>query len=657
MSEKLYDAYGNEVVTNANSFTLCQTDVKISDTKFETKTTTFIKDAFRRFCKNKSSVVGAIIIGLLVLLSIIVPIVSPFSMESENIVTVKLPPKISNNKNGTFWNGLVEVKDISWDFEKNCPVSYEEARSVVKIIDQDDAYQNLPSASALDGYGSFVITSDSFAKDARSPIIYLINYTPFKINTTDNYKVVIDIENLDKYDDFFATEFRILLVYKETATSKSTSTIILRDWSTDYDKYEYNLSQVLVDNGIEETPAAQIKIEAKLSDENLIFLAVKDVHFSCDSNDEEVTTLLDQISFHNVSKLVQMQKDSTTSKFPVGYWQATGNKKVYNVLVHKVSFIYDPYAQKLGTVSLDEAKSYVGESDVNRYIANGWCLYDFEVGPSSFVKLSDKCPIESVSEQIDHEAGTSGIKTRYVHGEVTIWKELGYNRMPKFLFGTDGSGYDLVTRCFTYLLRSFALAICTSAFCFIFGLCWGAISGYFGGNVDLFMERFCDILYNIPGVVVLTLTILLLDDKGISKTIQLGIALCLTGWMSTAGRTRTQFYRFKGREYILASRTLGANDLRLIFRHILPNAMGTIITGSVLMVPGVIFSEASLSYLGLISGMKSFGTILSTNQIYLSTYPFLIIFPAIIISLIMISFNLFGNGLRDAFNPSLKGSE
>lgn len=127
--------------------------------------------------------------------------------------------------------------------------------------------------------------------------------------------------------------------------------------------------------------------------------------------------------------------------------------------------------------------------------------------------------------------------------------------------------------------------------------------------------------------------------------------------MGVSGRTRTQFYRFKGREYILASRTLGASDMRLIFRHILPNAIGTIITSSVLMIPSVIFSEASLSYIGLINGMKSFGTILSTNQQYISTYPFLIIIPAIIISLIMISFNLFGNGIRDAFNPSLKGSE
>jgi oligopeptide transport system permease protein len=132
----------------------------------------------------------------------------------------------------------------------------------------------------------------------------------------------------------------------------------------------------------------------------------------------------------------------------------------------------------------------------------------------------------------------------------------------------------------------------------------------------------------------------------------------MTGWLGIAGRTRTQFYRYKGREYILASRTLGASDARLIFKHILPNGLGTIVTGSVLSIPSVIFSEATLSYLNLgLQGSNSFGNILSTNQKFITTAPMLIIFPAIIISVIMISFNLFGNGLRDALNPSLKGSD
>ena len=122
--------------------------------------------------------------------------------------------------------------------------------------------------------------------------------------------------------------------------------------------------------------------------------------------------------------------------------------------------------------------------------------------------------------------------------------------------------------------------------------------------------------------------------------------------------TRSQFYRYRDREYVLASRTLGAKTPRLIFRHILPNAIGPIITSSVLMVPSTIFSEATISYLGLgLQAVDSLGVILSETQKTLSVYPYQLLIPAIIISLLMICFNLFGNGLRDAFNPSLKGAE
>ena len=128
-----------------------------------------------------------------------------------------------------------------------------------------------------------------------------------------------------------------------------------------------------------------------------------------------------------------------------------------------------------------------------------------------------------------------------------------------------------------------------------------------------------------------------------------------------AARVRMQFYRFKNQEYVLAARTLGASDPRIMFKHIFPNSLGTIITGSVLSIPGMIFSESSLSYLGIINlqtgSMTSVGNMLSSAQPYLSTFPYMMLFPALFICLLMLSFNLFGNGLRDAFNPSLRGAE
>ena len=139
------------------------------------------------------------------------------------------------------------------------------------------------------------------------------------------------------------------------------------------------------------------------------------------------------------------------------------------------------------------------------------------------------------------------------------------------------------------------------------------------------------------------------------------LAFVITGWIGTASRVRTQFYRFKNQEYVLAARTLGAGDGRIMFKHIFPNALGTIITSSVLVIPSVIFSESMLSYLGIVSwqgaGGTSLGTLLSDASTKWTYYPHLMIFPAVVIALLMISFNLFGNGLRDAFTPSLRGSE
>ncbi len=120
---------------------------------------------------------------------------------------------------------------------------------------------------------------------------------------------------------------------------------------------------------------------------------------------------------------------------------------------------------------------------------------------------------------------------------------------------------------------------------------------------------------------------------------------------------RSQFYRFKGHEYVLASRTMGTNDQKLIFRHILPNSIGPVITQAMMAVPTTIFSESFLAYigLGLQAPNSSIGVMLSTGQKVLMQYPTQVLYPAIIISLLMICFNLFGDGLRDAFDPTQRG--
>lgn len=304
---------------------------------------------------------------------------------------------------------------------------------------------------------------------------------------------------------------------------------------------------------------------------------------------------------------------------------------------------------------LGEKKQVIDEKTMQKYIDAGYCNYNFEKGVSSFERLNDKCPIMEVySSSRTRIPGT----TAYQYELTCLVSQYRFlpefSSMPIFLFGTDANGRDMLKYVFEGLRTSLLLGICTFVFCFIFGLIWGSISGYFGGAVDLTMERLTDILSGIPWIVVMTLVIIHLG----SNFWTFALALCMTGWIGTASLTRTQFYRFRDREYVLASRTLGASNMRLIFKHILPNALGTIITSSVLMIPSVIFSEATISYLGLgLKNLSSLGVILSRNQSQLLSNPYLLLFPSVIIALTMISFNLFGNGLRDAVNPSLKGEE
>lgn len=230
---------------------------------------------------------------------------------------------------------------------------------------------------------------------------------------------------------------------------------------------------------------------------------------------------------------------------------------------------------------------------------------------------------------------------------------------PMFYFGSTANGKDIFTCLGGGARLSFLLAIGVSVVNLFIGTIYGAIEGYYGGVADMLMERVADILSAVPFMIVITL--LKMHMKSSSQLLILFIAFFLTGWISAAGRTRMQFYRFKNQEYVLAARTLGAKDMRIMFKHIFPNSLGTLITSTVLVIPGMIFSESSLSYLGIINletgSLTSVGTLLSSADPYLSTYPYMMVFPAVFISLLMLSFNLFGNGLRDAFNPSLRGIE
>ena len=235
-----------------------------------------------------------------------------------------------------------------------------------------------------------------------------------------------------------------------------------------------------------------------------------------------------------------------------------------------------------------------------------------------------------------------------------------YGSTPDYIMGTDSQGYDLALRIAGGIKLSLLVAVFVCVINFVLGSIYGAIEGYYGGTVDIVMERVADILWNVPFIVVATLFQIHLSAK-LGAIPCLLFAYVVTGWISTASRVRTQFYRFKTQEYVMAARTLGARDRRIIWKHIFPNSLGTIITSSALAIPSTMLSESMLSFLGIVklgtAESTSLGTLLADASGIWTNYPHLMIYPAIVISLLMICFNLFGNGLRDAFNPALRGVE
>lgn len=221
-----------------------------------------------------------------------------------------------------------------------------------------------------------------------------------------------------------------------------------------------------------------------------------------------------------------------------------------------------------------------------------------------------------------------------------------------YWLGTDALGRDLFTRIWEGTQVSLLIAFVAALLDLIIGVTYGAISGYFGGRLDTFMQRFTEILIGIPNLVIVVLMILVLDP-GIWSII---IALSITGWVTMSRVVRAQVLKLKEQEFVLASRTLGASHAKIIFKHLIPNLAGVMIINTMFSIPSAIFFEAFLSFigLGLVPPDASLGTLIDEGIKSLLTYPHLLIYPAIAISIIMICFNLLADGLRDALDPKMR---
>ena len=229
-----------------------------------------------------------------------------------------------------------------------------------------------------------------------------------------------------------------------------------------------------------------------------------------------------------------------------------------------------------------------------------------------------------------------------------------YNSPPTadFWFGTDNLGRDVFVRSWVGARISLLIGISAAIINLVVGVVYGSVSGLIGGRVDNIMMRICDILNSVPELLIIILLLVVLQ-QGLVPMI---IALSLTGWIRMARIVRAEVMSLKAQEYVLASRTLGASTAHLIRRHLIPNAMGSIIVTMTLQIPAAIFSEAFLSYIGLgvTPPLASWGTMASEGNEAILTAPWRLLFPALLISITIFGFNAVGDGLRDALDPKLR---
>ena len=240
---------------------------------------------------------------------------------------------------------------------------------------------------------------------------------------------------------------------------------------------------------------------------------------------------------------------------------------------------------------------------------------------------------------------TTGSKT------INYYVEKGLDDV-EYWFGSDNFGRDIWTRTWEGARVSLIIAIAAAIIDMVIGMSYGLISGYFGGKVDIIMQRILEIANGIPRLVIVTLLLLVLQP-GMLTII---FALMLTEWVGMSRIARAEMLKLKEQEFVLASRTLGAGNFFIIFKEVLPNIIGPIITQVMFSIPTAIFTEAFLSFVGLGIPVPqcSLGSLISEGFNSFTTHPYQIIPPIVVMALLMLSFNLVADGLREALDPKMK---
>ena len=223
-------------------------------------------------------------------------------------------------------------------------------------------------------------------------------------------------------------------------------------------------------------------------------------------------------------------------------------------------------------------------------------------------------------------------------------------------FGTDNLGRDLFVRVMYGARYSLIIAISAAAINLVIGVLYGGIAGFFGGKVDNIMMRIVDVLYSIPTQIYVIILMATFKKEGSTGLVTIILAMAISYWVGMARIVRGDILQLKQQEFVLAAKALGASKTRILFRHLIPNCIGSILVTLTLFVPQAIFTEAFLSFIGLgiNAPLASLGTLANDASGLLSTSAYQLLFPAAAICIIILAFNLFGDGLTEALDPKNK---
>jgi ABC-type dipeptide/oligopeptide/nickel transport system permease subunit len=223
----------------------------------------------------------------------------------------------------------------------------------------------------------------------------------------------------------------------------------------------------------------------------------------------------------------------------------------------------------------------------------------------------------------------------------------------QYLMGTDNLGRDVLSRVIYGARVSLLVGVVAQFIVLAIGVPVGAIAGYFGGKTDMVLMRLVDVMYAFPTLLFVILLMSMFDERGLK---QIFLVIGLTSWVTLARLVRAQFLSMREKDFVLAARSIGADDVRLIIRHMLPNSLTPIIVALTFGIPTAIFTEAFLSFIGagIAPPDTSWGLMVGDGQQYMRSFPWILVWPSLALALTMIAFTFLGDGLRDALDPSAK---